>query len=472
MAASEVGMIHIPTVYLFLSFIYLLMPIAIWIALNKQRSKAVFWWCVGSELFAIGLLLVGLRPVVPTWVSYSLANALTWTAAMIQVVGLRLVLRQRVPVNAMVILVGVWLLVFDYFRLGLQNSHLRFGWALLFFTGAFAYIAYLARQISTRHALRNAQVLALIYSGGALVLCIRIVRIAFGYTEPDATAQGVDSFLVVFSGILVSVLGSFAFVGMFIERSAKREMVAIAERVRQEESVRLGEQIAQLERQRTLGAMSYSFAHEISQPLTAILMDTHSIKNSLQTAPMDLKEIAASVDDVERSANRTVQLVDRIRNFIRPTHNPYEPVDMKVLVHDVQHLLSHEIRTWGVKFEWDFDRSDCVVMGDKVQLSQIVLNVYRNAIQAMSDEKIRAINVSLEHDEQRVVLRVHDSGPGLSESLRDQVGHPFVTTKSDGLGVGLSISKTIAEMHSGSLMIANAVGGGALVELNLPAIHR
>jgi C4-dicarboxylate-specific signal transduction histidine kinase len=111
-------------------------------------------------------------------------------------------------------------------------------------------------------------------------------------------------------------------------------------------------------------------------------------------------------------------------------------------------------------------------MGDKVQLSQIVLNVYRNAIQAMSDEKIRAINVSLEHDEQRVVLRVHDSGPGLSESLRDQVGHPFVTTKSDGLGVGLSISKTIAEMHSGSLTIANAVGGGALVELNLPAIHR
>jgi C4-dicarboxylate-specific signal transduction histidine kinase len=140
-------------------------------------------------------------------------------------------------------------------------------------------------------------------------------------------------------------------------------------------------------------------------------------------------------------------------------------------VSDVRHLLSHEVRTLNVEFEWDFDVVDCLVMGDKVQLSQIVLNVYRNAIQAMSNEKVRKINVSVEQDAKRVMLRVRDSGPGLNESLRDQVGHPFVTTKHDGLGVGLSISKTIAEMHSGSLTITNAVGGGALVELNLPAIH-
>jgi C4-dicarboxylate-specific signal transduction histidine kinase len=175
---------------------------------------------------------------------------------------------------------------------------------------------------------------------------------------------------------------------------------------------------------------------------------------------------------VERSANRTVQLVERIRNFIRPTQSQYELVDMKVLVRDVQLLLSHDIKIWGVEFEWDFDAAECVVMGDKVQLSQIVLNVYRNAIQAMSNEKVRRITVSLERDTQRVVLRVRDSGPGLSESLRNQVGHPFVTTKDDGLGVGLSISKTIAEMHSGILTVANAVDGGAVAELNLPAIDR
>jgi C4-dicarboxylate-specific signal transduction histidine kinase len=109
-----------------------------------------------------------------------------------------------------------------------------------------------------------------------------------------------------------------------------------------------------------------------------------------------------------------------------------------------------------------------MVHGDKVQLSQIVLNVYRNALQAMEAGEVRKIFVSLAHEDNRVVMRVHDSGPGLSDGIKNQVGQPFVTSKVDGLGVGLSISKTIAEMHSGSLTITNAVGGGALVELNLP----
>ncbi len=462
-------MIHIPTVYLFLSFIYVLMPIAIWIALNKQRSRAVIWWCVGGELFAIGLMLVGLRPVIPTWVSYTVANGLTWFAVSMQVVGLRLVLRQPIPAKAMVFMVVLWLLVFEYFRLGLQNSHLRFGWALIFFAGAFTYIAYLARQIYKTYELRNAQVLVWMYTGGALVLCVRIMRIAFGYTEPDATAQGVDSFLVIFSGVLVSVMGSFAFVGVFIERSAKREMAAIAERVRQEESFRLGEQVAQLERQRTLGMMSYSFAHEFSQPLTAILMDAYSAKETLAAEPHNANALKEAIQGIETNANRTRELVDRIRNFIRPSQDAFEKVDLKMLVQDVQHLLTHDIRKNHIKFEWDFEDEESVVMGDKVQLSQILLNVYRNAIQAMSHSQLRKIFVSVGKQGDRVVVRVRDTGPGLDESMRLNIGMPFVTTKSDGLGVGLSISQSIAEKHSGTLAITNAKDGGALVELNLPA---
>ena len=184
-----------------------------------------------------------------------------------------------------------------------------------------------------------------------------------------------------------------------------------------------------------------------------------------------MSEIKESIEDVERSAKRTVQLVERIRSFVRPTQGDYEDVDMKVLVHDVQHLLAHDIRAQNVQFEWNFDDSACLVHGDKIQLSQIVLNVYRNAIQAMASADLRKISVSLEREDQRVVLHVHDSGAGLDDAVKDQVGQPFVTTKREGLGVGLSISKTIAEMHNGSLTITNAVGGGALVELNLPAVN-
>ena len=462
---------HIPTVYLVLSFLYILLPIAVWLALNNQKSKTIFLWCAGGELLAIGLLLIGLRASVPSWVSYTLANGLSWMAILIQAMALQRVLKQPLRMGYTGVAVIVWLLVFEYFRLVLQSSHLRFGWALVFFIGAFAFISYLAKRVSVIHGLNNARLLSLVYGAASIVLFVRVLRLVFGFTEPDAAAQGADSFLIVASGVLVSVLGNFTFVSVFIERATNREMLATTARVRQEESARLGEQIAQLERQRTLGAMSYSFAHELSQPLTAILMDTHAIKSSLSANQLDINEIKESIEEVERSANRTVQLVERIRNFIRPTQGDYEDVDMKVLVHDVRLLLSHDIRNQNVQFEWDFGEDACLVRGDKIQLSQIVLNVYRNAIQAMAGAEVRKISVSLEREDQRVILHVHDSGTGLDDIVKDQVGQPFVTTKREGLGVGLSISKTIAEMHLGSLTITNAVDGGALVELNLPAAN-
>jgi len=98
-----------------------------------------------------------------------------------------------------------------------------------------------------------------------------------------------------------------------------------------------------------------------------------------------------------------------------------------------------------------------------------VLNVYRNAMQAMAHSEPKKIFVTLESMGARVVLHIRDTGPGVLEALKDKVGQPFVTSKKDGLGVGLSISRAIAEKHGGSLTITNVRGGGAVVELNLPA---
>ena len=138
---------------------------------------------------------------------------------------------------------------------------------------------------------------------------------------------------------------------------------------------------------------------------------------------------------------------------------------------DVKALLQHDIRIQKIQFEWDLDDAPCWVVGDKVQLSQIILNVYRNALQALVQSQVRTIYVSVDLQGQRAVVSVRDTGLGLPESIKLRVGEPFVTSKPEGLGVGLSISKAIAERHGGSLTIANAWDGGALVELNLPAVN-
>ena len=273
-------MFHTPTVFITLSFVYIAMPIAVWVALSNQQSKTIQLWCAGGELLAIGLLMFGLRSHIPAWASYPLANTLTWVGALMQVQALRSALHLKVHPKTMVFSVLIFLVVFEYLRLDLGNQTLRFTWALLIFLFIFSYIAFLAVSISHTHQLKSSRVLALVYGIGAIVLCVRMLRVYYGYAEPDVVAHGVDSLLVVFSGFLAAVFGNFSFVGMFLERTRMKEMAAVEERARQEESARLADEIAQLERQRTLGMMSYSLAHEFSQPLTAILMDAHSAKTA------------------------------------------------------------------------------------------------------------------------------------------------------------------------------------------------
>jgi signal transduction histidine kinase len=460
---------HTPTVFLTLSFLYITMPIAVWLALSNQQSKTIVLWCICGEILAIGLFMFGLRPYLPAWMSYPLANTLTWIGVLMQVQALRLALQLKLESRMIVILVTIFLVVFEYFRLGLESPHLRFTWGLLIFMLIFSYMSYLAFMISRVHHLKSGRGLSVVYGIAAVILYIRILRLHYGFTEPDVVAHGLDSLLIVFSGFVAAAFGSFSFVGMFLEQTKLKEIQAVEARARQEESARLANQIAQLERQRTLGMMSYSFAHELSQPLTAILMDAHSAKTTLSSGDLNPNALGETIEDIERNANRTRVLIDRIRNFIRPSESDFEKVNLKALAQDVKLLLSHDIKNHGIQFEWEFEEEDCTVMGDKVQLSQILLNVYRNAIQAMAESDSRKIFVSVGKQDDRVVLRVRDTGIGLAEALKPKIGMPFVTTKTDGLGVGLSISKSIAEKHNGRLTIANAIGGGVLVELNLPA---
>ena len=459
---------HIPTVYLIIGILYLILPLTVWALLFNQPSRALTLWCSGGLLFGVALALVGLRSQLPAWLTYTVANGLMWSAVLMQVLALRRALEQDLALMRAALLIMIGLLGFEYFRVVLQNSVLRFSWSTLIFTGLFSYISYLSWRIAAVNQWKSAKWLSVVYAITAITMLARTTIVLLGFTEPDVVASGVDSVLTVFTGLLISILGNFAFVGMFLERSTQERMKAIAERARQEESARLGDQIAQLERQRTLGTMSASFAHELSQPLTAILMDAQAIKISVASGESNSKEVLESIEEIENSTQRTVQLVERIRNFIRPAQTDYEWVDFKNLLDDVAQLLAYEIRKQKVKFELDVDAAQCWVYGDRVQLSQIVLNVYRNAMQAMEPNASKKIFVSLENSDERVVLRVRDTGPGVSAEMKPVVGEPFVTSKEDGLGVGLSISKTIAEMHSGSLTISNAVDGGAIVELNLP----
>jgi C4-dicarboxylate-specific signal transduction histidine kinase len=192
------------------------------------------------------------------------------------------------------------------------------------------------------------------------------------------------------------------------------------------------------------------------------------VQRGLQADNLSRTELLENIQAIEHNTQRASQIIERIRNFIRPEKSIRQRIDMNVLTREVHGLMAAEFRSRHVHFSFAHDVRSAWVMGDPIQLSQVLLNVYRNALQAMAQVQMRKIVVRTSAQNNRVEVVVQDTGHGFNTDVMAQVGEAFFTTKAEGLGVGLNISRTIAQQHGGQLLFANAPEGGAQVTLVLP----
>ena len=464
-------MFSLPTAYLIVGVMYLVMPTVAWAVLSGLRSRSALLWCAGSGLFGIGVVLLGLRPHIAEWAAYPVANGLMLLANLVRVQALQHELQRPAWPQKRLLWLGIgFVLGYEYLRLGLDQANLRFLWSSSTLAASFLYISRLAWQLGQREDSRSAYWVAGAYLAVGSMLVLRTIAVASGFSQPNALFGGWDSVLSVGSALISSVVGSVGFIGIFLERARHNDLLAAAARAQQEERDRLGMQIAQLDRQRCLGEMSASLGHELNQPLTAILLDAQMGQHGLTQNRLDTAQLQELLHDIESNTQRASQIIERIRSFIRPMPERHQPVELGQLVQEVAQLLACEARRCKVAFVFELPPEPVWVQGDAIQLSQIVLNVYRNAIQAMTEQpQPRQITVTIAVVLDVVLLRICDTGPGLSPEAITQAGQAFFSTKADGLGLGLSISRAIAQRHAGTLHIANHPQGGAVVKLRWPA---
>jgi signal transduction histidine kinase len=400
--------------------------------------------------------------------TFALANVLLVAGNVLQAQSLRTELSKPFAVSQMIGLVMGHAFVYEFFRLVMALSTLRFVWGAGVLTVSLAYIAYLAWQLDQKLSSQSARWMIGIHLLGATVMLFRLVRVALGFSDPDAATVAVDTLVAAIALLLASVVGNVAFIGIFFERSVKRDILLAQEQARQDENARLNAQIAQLDRQRSLGAMSASLSHELNQPLTAILLDTNMVQRGLQADNLSRTELLENIQAIEHNTQRASQIIERIRNFIRPEKPIRQAIDVNLLTREVHGLMTAELRSQHVHFSFVHDAKPAWVMGDPIQLSQVLLNVYRNALQAVAQVQTRKIVVRTSVQNNAVHVTVQDAGRGFVPETMQHVGEAFFTTKADGLGVGLNISRTIAQQHGGQLLFANALEGGAQVTLVLP----
>ena len=257
---------------------------------------------------------------------------------------------------------------------------------------------------------------------------------------------------------------------------AGRRFVAIirdltAQRAAEQSARSLELRLSQVGRFNLMGEMAAGIAHEINQPLSAIATYAQAAKRIMDRDQPDMPALADICKKIDDQALRAGRVLENLRKFIRKQEIRPEPIDVNRAIVDVLNLIEADARAEGLRVAAELEEGLPAVNANAVQVQQVVLNLTRNAVDAMRDsggQKERGIVIKTERTRAGVRISVADHGPGVSRQLGDNIFHPFVTTKRSGLGVGLAISRTIVQSFGGSLTYRDNPAGGAIFDVDLP----
>ena len=291
-----------------------------------------------------------------------------------------------------------------------------------------------------------------------------------------SSEQDVFADLTTFRNKLAVTMGVFFVVGVALSTLGARAWLIAKER---EKTVRAELEIAEQRNQLThlsrvsmLGELSGSLAHELSQPLTAILGNAVAAQLLLEQAEPDLNQLRDILRDIEADDERAGEVVRRLRLLLKRGEIQFQPLAANELVDEVLKLLRGELIDRGVIAHAELAPNLPTLQADKVQLQQVLINLVTNACDAMVDvpreRRSVTIRTALDGDD-FVLISVFDSGPGIAEEKLEQVFEPFFTSKPNGMGLGLSVCRTIANAHKGKLWAEYRPGRGATFHLSLPA---
>jgi C4-dicarboxylate-specific signal transduction histidine kinase len=258
-----------------------------------------------------------------------------------------------------------------------------------------------------------------------------------------------------------------------LQKSNARLASETSERARAEADLREAQgEFARVARIMTVGELTASIAHEVNQPLAAVVANGNAALNWLQRDPPALAEVQDSVAAIVTAGERAGEVISRIRSLMTKEPPALASANVNDLINGVLSLVQPSLKKLNVILESHLDPDLRLVFGDRVQLQQLMLNLLNNAVEAMADvaDRPRQLIVRTEQAaDGKIVIAVEDSGRGFGDADLKKLFHPFYTTKRDGMGMGLSICRTIAECHRGKISAAARSPCGAIFRVALPA---
>ncbi len=283
-----------------------------------------------------------------------------------------------------------------------------------------------------------------------------------------------------------AVVGALALSTLAAERTWRDELVQrlrlfgemfannLARKRSELEAQGLRNDLAHAGRVATIGELTASLAHELNQPLTAILSNAQAGQRVLDTAPVDLVEVGEILKDIVEDDKRAGEVIRRLRRLLAKGDPHMSALDLNEALEDVARLVSGDAVVRGVSIRLELAAGLPPVLGDRVQLQQVALNLVLNGMDAMREsgpgDRMLVLQTAVA-DTETVRVEIKDSGPGINASDMSKIFQTFYTTKPDGMGIGLAITRSIVDAHGGRLEAHNNPDGGATFSFTLPIAH-
>lgn len=286
------------------------------------------------------------------------------------------------------------------------------------------------------------------------------LTVTSGFTEIRQARQEAQA--------IVSLLGALLVMGILYWR-LRYKRIQEQQRAKTEREQREKErQLQRFARLASVGEMASTIAHELNQPLMAMSNFAVATRAIVGTAPPEI--LTSALDDIVGQSKRANEIVRRVRAFINPQRESHEDLDINHVISQAISMLQAELARSPTTIQISSVQNLPVVRGDRVLLEQVIVNLVQNAIHAQLAQSLdaRRIDIASALHEENVEVQIADNGPGIASDQQDRLFTPFFTTKSDGLGLGLNICRTIVEAHGGHLSVRNGASSGAVFTLTLP----
>lgn len=477
------------TIYLMDAALYLMLHAAIWVGLLQYRSRTVAAWSASGIVSAFGLVFLGMREVWPDWTLVIIGQFLMAAGNL----GRQITLRSMLGPISRTWLFGHGLFNAVYMGTGLflfLSLDDYYPWLVLLFYGF--YSLNLIEYMLIGRAMRKQAVLsgawAIEFSGVAFCVSLGVKTIALlgGWGEFSLYTMAWDQAVVFICQFVAISLINVGFLQAFVGQVQ-------ASRLRAENEARLQQQRFDLLQQHTqqvsdllkereeiirqltlsnksagMGALVAGIAHEVNQPLTALTIKNEVMETLLQR-PDERENLSMLVKEMRADALKVSQIVRTLRSMFMTRTQHFESIDFPALVRDVLLIIEGRRHRGGIQISTSLPEQATVV-GDVTQLQQVVLNLLNNAMEAFDGAGIHTptIDVSCTVQGDQVVLRVHDNGPGIDPARQEEVFALFKSSKAQGMGVGLWLSRSIVLAHEGELAFDSLPGEQTVFTMRIP----